>query len=405
MNAALVSLLNKFMSDGDAKKAKEDDRKYRESLIQKDWERDDTKTAEERAYRESIAKQNRELTKQEKAAEELRKLKQTTLDNVWLESNYPKSAADVNAHTLELIPDVSKQLMEDARRREVAVRDFENTRPFIAPAFQGTNQQGALIYPSLEGAAAARTGAGIADIAQGVPERQAVNQRLSLALGGQSPSEAFSKEYFPTVDLSGKTTMQRNPYYDRMNPDPMAGMVGGNNVLKSVAEQLGLPQYPMEFGPDGVPVQRKKPATATPSTQRQPVTVDSASASSFTGEPITIFEGAPRLLETAGDVALNVIDGTRPALTKWKNQNLGNIYGAISPFYKKPLIEHETWKAQGGEQAQLRAITEGERARQLREVGGNVVINPLTGYPYTEEEAREPITNPNLKAYRRAIGR
>lgn len=268
MNAALMSLLSKFMSDGDAKKAKEEDRKYRESLIQKDWERDDAKTAEERAYRESIAKQNRELAKQEKSAEELRKLKQTTLDNTWLEAHYPRSAADVNANTLELVPDVSKQLMEDARKREVAVRDFGSVRPIIAPTFQGTNEQGALTYPSLEGAAAARTGAGIADIAQGIPERQAVNQRLSLALGGQSPSEAFSKEYFPTVDLSGKTTMQRNPYYGRMNPDPMAGMVGGNNVLKSVADQLGLPQYPMEFGPDGVPVQRKRPATATPAAEK-----------------------------------------------------------------------------------------------------------------------------------------
>ncbi len=292
MNGALISLLSRFLSDGDAKKAKEDDRKYREEQKAKDWEREDTKVAEDRAYRQSLVK-----------ADELKKLKQTTLDNTWLEQHYPKSAADVNANTLELVPDVSKKLLEEDRLTRKALATINPIYQAISDQFPGWSQETVLAAignnPELSNIAQNITAfkginAGVPDstvratlagndasIARAkldkiideakfdrAPQEAVGKQRESILrsiLGGSNPSEAYAKQFYPRVNLeTGETTIQENPYYSRMTPDPLAGMVGGNNMLKGIADQLGLPKYPMQIGPDGVPVQRTKPATATP---------------------------------------------------------------------------------------------------------------------------------------------
>lgn len=305
MNASLMNFVTKWMSDYDREKEKEDDRKYREQQIEQERSYEGAKETDRRKYNEGREEEGRRYSedkiKASKDEQTVRELEAAGYNSrVPIEANsyeeYQKTGqifnptADDYLHrpaiaqamqtanlSAQASPIESKQRYSIATKQ--AAEEFKLVRDVIGAPANLTDEQGAVLYPNRSATEGLASTTALEGIQQGLPaqrvgaEREALNLSKQTALrGGREPWQAVNDRMSVVKNpTSGGYTIRENPIAPTDDSaSVLGGMVSGNNMLKNVATQLGLPKYPFEQDAEGNLIQRKKPATATPAAKYRP---------------------------------------------------------------------------------------------------------------------------------------
>jgi len=333
MNAALMSFVSKWMGDYDNKKAKEEERSYQEKQLDKN--RDYTEHQDQVQYmREKNDAFEKELQKKREA------LKQSTLDEVVANNRFDVAARPVYANYPGTTPEYWRNLTKgDPSNLDNAVKFHEETVAKL-PVLRATNEalglegqipvrKGYLSNPdelftlgnskrglelSTDNANKSAADLSLVQNNARMPLAGQVaigEQRAALSkqlFGGQDPSEALLRKdqtsYTHVDPVTGRVSIVENPYADRIHKDPLANMYGANAGLKSIAEQLGMEKYPMDFTAEGMPVQRKRPALATPSAGTKTSFSLQPAGVTYPG-PEIVTQSVPRGYEAYADVLQN----------------------------------------------------------------------------------------------------
>lgn len=296
-----MSFVSKWMGDYDNKKAKEEDIAREDKLREQAQAQRDLEHI--RGRNESLEDSQRDIANRKSfiADEDLKKLKQTTLNSTWMANNVPKGREALsNPSTWELFPEIARSLAASDLARNQNVQDFNSTRGIIAPRFVGTDEQGALIYPSLEGSNAAKTEQGLTDIVGNVAQSNTNTQLKENQLkdatvqrGGRLPY-LFSGDELQTIynPKTGGYTVNINPDALKLGtggmPASLERMIAGNNSLAGIAMSNGLmdsgaiTRNSTEYDKMGNRTKTNIPPKATPN--RTPVSL-------FTGNLNPVEEG------------------------------------------------------------------------------------------------------------------
>lgn len=282
MNSALVGMLTNFLNKNDAKKEKEDDRRYREQLIADERAYDEMRDAETRSYNKGEKIEGRqyqegreELHRKNALEDEIKRNAQTYRDAYdkfekiypqvkgFFPTDYTPEQAFIAAGKNSSLPEIER-----------AAQSFSNLtagRPASsAAAGVASDKANRAIDTNKE--TVART------LAPRMAEQAQAEQNKALldARTGGSLVHAVNSPFYPSIDTGGGVSMIKNPSYDaiRSAEKGSTGMeaFGPNGALIAGANQVGMPMYEKKLDPFGRPV--AVVATPTPSTSPSAPTKD-----------------------------------------------------------------------------------------------------------------------------------
>ena len=303
MNASLMNFVTKWMSDYDREKEKEEDRKYREQQIEQERSYEGAKETDRRKYNEGREEEERRYSekkiKETKDEQTVRELEAAGYNsrvpikaNSW--EKYQETGQIFNPTADDYLhrPAIAQAMqaanlnaqaspIESKQRYSIAVKQATEEAKIVRDAIGApkelTDEQVAILYPNRSATEGLAATTALEGIRQGLPaqrvgaEREALNLSTQTALrGGREPWQAVNDRMSVVKNpTTGGYTIRENPIAPTDDSaSVLGGMVSGNNMLKNVATQLGLPKYPWEQDAQGNLIQRKRPATATPAAEK-----------------------------------------------------------------------------------------------------------------------------------------
>lgn len=289
MNAALVGLVRDWMNDMDRQRDKKDERKYQEGRTKEQRQYEEGRTGEGRTYQEGQKKEGRAY--EEGRTEEGRRYLEGQKAS---DRKYQEERAVISRQAaLDDAAKLAQQNYDTLRLR------FAASLPSLRLQFPGmTDDQiynavgGNPELTNISGNVTAKEGLTRGLPASGVRATLASNaatealarksqaeneallpnagrnaiagQNLSFlnsVYGGQDPASALlnpNQRAFINVNPSGEIDVKMNPFFGRINPDPMSKF-GPDAALIGAAEGLGMPQYDMKLNTSGNAVRPPQP--------------------------------------------------------------------------------------------------------------------------------------------------